>query len=127
MPNRADWRCLYLSAHPSRRIYGNARIRCKHGRRGNSRRAQREDGANASGIVPSVQESIGFCGFRARSVRCVVVDWSAIQALKRENAAAALAKRHPSFYNRYAGKDDEFGFKLEVFAFWEFVLRFLCE
>lgn len=48
-------------------------------------------------------------------------------SLSKEQAAANLARRNPSFYNRYAGKDDEFGFKLETFAMWEPVFRFLYE
>jgi 1-acyl-sn-glycerol-3-phosphate acyltransferase len=56
-----------------------------------------------------------------------VVAWSDIQALTAEKAAAQLARRKPAFYNRYAGKDDEFGFKLETFAFWEILFRFLYE
>lgn len=48
-------------------------------------------------------------------------------SLTKEQACANLARRNPSFYNRYAGKDDEFGFQLETFAFWEPIFRFLNE
>lgn len=48
-------------------------------------------------------------------------------SLTKEQACANLARRNPSFYNRYAGKDDEFGFKLETFAYWEPVFRFMYE
>lgn len=39
----------------------------------------------------------------------------------------ALAKRNPSFFNRYAGQEDEFGFNLETFAKWEPYFRFLFD
>lgn len=48
-------------------------------------------------------------------------------SLTKEQACANLARRNPSFYNRYAGKDDEFGFKLETFAYWEPFFRFMNE
>src|SRR5208283_2011651 len=38
-----------------------------------------------------------------------------------------ISRRHPDFYNRYAGEDDEFGFKFETFAFWLEIFRFLFE
>lgn len=50
-----------------------------------------------------------------------------IASITREKAAADLARRKPTFYNRYAGKDDEFGFNLETFAFWEHIFRFMNE
>jgi 1-acyl-sn-glycerol-3-phosphate acyltransferase len=56
-----------------------------------------------------------------------VVNVPDFTSLGREKAAAALAKRKPSFYNRYAGQDDEFGFSIETFAMWEPVFRFLYE
>jgi 1-acyl-sn-glycerol-3-phosphate acyltransferase len=57
-----------------------------------------------------------------------VVDWTVLnKALKHESPVVALARRHPSFYARYAGKEDEFGFRIETFALWEHIFRFLME
>jgi 1-acyl-sn-glycerol-3-phosphate acyltransferase len=56
-----------------------------------------------------------------------LVTWSDIKTLTHKQACADLARRNPSFYNRYAGKDDEFGFDFETFAFWEEIFRFLAE
>ncbi|MBY0360193.1 MAG: acyltransferase family protein [Candidatus Obscuribacterales bacterium] len=39
----------------------------------------------------------------------------------------SLAKNNPSFCERYANKEDEFGFSLETFALWERFFRFLFE
>lgn len=50
--------------------------------------------------------------------------WSPIQAL---DPVEALAKRVPSFYNRYAELEDEFGFSIETFAHWEPLFRFLFD
>jgi 1-acyl-sn-glycerol-3-phosphate acyltransferase len=38
-----------------------------------------------------------------------------------------LARRNPIFYNKYAGQEDEFGFKLETFALWEHIFHFCWE
>jgi 1-acyl-sn-glycerol-3-phosphate acyltransferase len=56
-----------------------------------------------------------------------VVNWSDIKTLTSSKACADLAKRKPSFYNRYAGIEDEFGFDMQTFAFWELIFRFLYE
>lgn len=56
-----------------------------------------------------------------------MVNWQDIQILKVESAAERLSRRHPSFFARYAGHVDEFGFKFETFAFWIELFRFLFE
>ncbi len=56
-----------------------------------------------------------------------MVTWTNIQALKPENPIKALAKRCPTYYSRYAGQVDEFGYKLETFANWEPIFRFCYE
>jgi len=56
-----------------------------------------------------------------------VVDWSDLKTLTVEKAAAELQRRKPEFYNRYEGENDEFGFNLETFAFWEVIFRFMYE
>jgi 1-acyl-sn-glycerol-3-phosphate acyltransferase len=56
-----------------------------------------------------------------------VVNIPDFTSLTKEKACADLARRNPTFYNRYAGKDDEFGFNLETFAYWEPFFRFLNE
>ena len=53
-----------------------------------------------------------------------MVTWSNLQALKPEDPLTALARQSPSFYSRYAGIEDEFGFNLETFAVWEPIFRF---
>jgi 1-acyl-sn-glycerol-3-phosphate acyltransferase len=77
---------------------------------------------------------------RTGGVRVSVVDWPNNKTLERlkivaadlatlttEKAGADLALRKPEFYNRYAGQEDEFGFKIDTFAFWEIVFRFMYE
>lgn len=56
-----------------------------------------------------------------------MADWTNFKGQTLEQACAELARRRPSFYNRYAGKDDEFGFRLETFALWEPFFRFMYE
>lgn len=56
-----------------------------------------------------------------------MVTWQDIKTLTHQQACAGLARRNPSFYNQYAGKDDEFGFDFETFAFWEEIFRFLYD
>lgn len=53
--------------------------------------------------------------------------WTNIQALKPEDPLKALARQSPTFYSRYAGQEDEFGFNLETFAKWEPFFRFCYE
>lgn len=43
------------------------------------------------------------------------------------NPFLKLVRRRPSFYSRYEGRVDEFGFDLEAFAKWEPFFRFLYE
>lgn len=56
-----------------------------------------------------------------------MVTWTNLQALKPENPIKALARRCPTYYSRYAGQQDEFGYKLETFANWEPIFRFCYE
>ena len=52
--------------------------------------------------------------------------WTDFQTLK-EDPLRALARRNPTYYSRYAGQDDEFGYKLETFAWSEPLFRFCFE
>ncbi len=65
--------------------------------------------------------------FRSGSAWRSVDYWSSIQALKPEDALKSLARRNPSFVNRYVEEADEFGFSLDTFARWERYFRFLYE
>lgn len=57
-----------------------------------------------------------------------MVNWTNIpQALNLEAPLEALERRCPAYYHRYAGQDDEFGYKLETFAAWEPIFRFCFE
>lgn len=56
-----------------------------------------------------------------------MVTWTNLQALKPESPLKSLARRSPTFFSRYAGEDDEFGFKLGTFAVWETIFRFCYE
>ncbi len=57
-----------------------------------------------------------------------MVTWTNLQeALKPGDPLKAFARRHPSFYSRYAGQEDDFGFKLSTFALWEPLFRFCYE
>lgn len=56
-----------------------------------------------------------------------MVNWTDIKTLTSKKAVADLQKRKPSFYDRYAGLEDEFGFDMQTFAFWEVIFRFFYE
>jgi 1-acyl-sn-glycerol-3-phosphate acyltransferase len=56
-----------------------------------------------------------------------MVTWQDIQTLSGERALKALARRNPTFYSRYAGEQDEFGFSLETFAKWVPAFKFLYD
>ncbi len=56
-----------------------------------------------------------------------MVTWKDFQALKPEDPLKALAARSPTFFSRYQGQPDEFGFNLETFALWEPIFRFCYE
>lgn len=56
-----------------------------------------------------------------------MVDWTHLKALVSEKPIDALKRRLPGFYERYAGKTDEYGFDLETWAKSEPPLRFLFE
>jgi 1-acyl-sn-glycerol-3-phosphate acyltransferase len=55
-----------------------------------------------------------------------VVTWTNLKTIG-EDPVKALARRSPTYYNRYAGQEDEFGFRLETFAKWEPFFRFCYE
>jgi 1-acyl-sn-glycerol-3-phosphate acyltransferase len=59
-----------------------------------------------------------------------VVNWTDFQEtlkLKTPKLSADFARRCPSYYSRYAGEQDKWGYDLDVFARWELVFRFLFE
>lgn len=56
-----------------------------------------------------------------------MANWKDLQTLSSEKALKLLAKRSPTFYHRYAGQQDEFGFKLETWARWDPIFRFCFE
>jgi 1-acyl-sn-glycerol-3-phosphate acyltransferase len=47
--------------------------------------------------------------------------------LKPAHPLKSLARRSPTFYSRYAGQEDDFGFSLKTFALWEPIFRFCYE
>ena len=53
--------------------------------------------------------------------------WTNLKTLGFTNPLQALEKRVPSYYNRYAGEKDEYGYSLETFAKWEPLFRFFYE
>ncbi|CAN5455711.1 hypothetical protein BH10CYA1_BH10CYA1_27080 [soil metagenome] len=53
--------------------------------------------------------------------------WTNLKTLGLINPLKALEKRNPSYFSRYTGLDDEFGYKLETFARWEPFFRFCYE
>ncbi len=52
------------------------------------------------------------------------VSW---KSLAMKDPVKAFANRCPLYYQRYVGKEDEFGYSLETFAKWEVLFRFLYE
>lgn len=55
-----------------------------------------------------------------------MVTWKSIQTSLKD-PLKALEERNPSYFARYSGVEDEFGFNLETFAKWEPVFRFCYE
>ncbi len=53
--------------------------------------------------------------------------WTNLKTLGFTDPVKALQKRIPAYYNKYAGLEDEFGYKLETFAKWEPLFRFFYE
>lgn len=53
--------------------------------------------------------------------------WTNLKTLGLVDPLKALEKRNPSYFKRYAGLDDEFGYKMETFARWEPFFRFCYE
>jgi 1-acyl-sn-glycerol-3-phosphate acyltransferase len=56
-----------------------------------------------------------------------MVTWKDIQTLRSQDPVESFARRNPSFYSRYVGQEDEFGFSLETYAKWEPMFCFLYE
>jgi 1-acyl-sn-glycerol-3-phosphate acyltransferase len=56
-----------------------------------------------------------------------MLTWKDIEALRNQDPMENLARRNPSYYARYAGQEDEFGFSLETYAKWLPVFSFLYE
>jgi 1-acyl-sn-glycerol-3-phosphate acyltransferase len=52
---------------------------------------------------------------------------SNLKALALRDPLKALALRNPNYFNRYAGVDDAFGYKIETYALWEPFFRFCFE
>lgn len=55
-----------------------------------------------------------------------MANWSNLKTLAAD-PLDVFARRNPSFYERYAENEDQFGFDLATFARWEPVFRFLFE
>lgn len=55
-----------------------------------------------------------------------MASWKSIQT-SLTDPLAALEKRSPSYFARYSGVEDEFGYSLETFARWEPLFRFWYE
>jgi len=56
-----------------------------------------------------------------------VVNWTHLKTLAITDPVAYLSKRNPSYFERYANKEDEFGYSIETYARWEPLFRFLFE
>jgi 1-acyl-sn-glycerol-3-phosphate acyltransferase len=56
-----------------------------------------------------------------------VDDWTTLKTLAPGQQLEEFARRHPTFFSRYIGEEDEFGFSLETFAVWEPFFRFCYE
>jgi 1-acyl-sn-glycerol-3-phosphate acyltransferase len=56
-----------------------------------------------------------------------VANWQNLKTLGFVDPLGALKKRCPEFVKRYADEEDEFGFKIDVFARWEPFFRFCFE
>ncbi|MBZ0184772.1 MAG: acyltransferase family protein, partial [Candidatus Obscuribacterales bacterium] len=56
-----------------------------------------------------------------------MADWTNLKTLAFRHHLNSLAKRSPSYYDKYVGRQDEFGYDLETFANWEPFFRFLFE
>lgn len=53
--------------------------------------------------------------------------WTNLKTLGFTDPLKALELRNPSYFHRYAGLQDEFGYDLETYARWEPIFRFLYE
>ena len=53
--------------------------------------------------------------------------WTNYKTLGFRDPMKAMEKRIPAYFNRYAGQEDEFGYKMETFAKWEPLFRFFYE
>ncbi len=56
-----------------------------------------------------------------------VVNWTNLKTLASESPLQALERRNPAFFEQYAGKTDEYGFDLNVWALSEPFFRFCFE
>ena len=56
-----------------------------------------------------------------------MVNWTHLKTLVTESPLAALHRRNPGFFERYADKIDEYGFDLNTWAQWEPFFRFCFE
>jgi len=62
-----------------------------------------------------------------RNIRFSMARLSNLKALALRDPLAALKRRNPNYFNRYAGGDDAFGYKIETYARWEPFFRFCFE
>lgn len=53
--------------------------------------------------------------------------WTNLKTLGFSDPLKALEKRSPSYFQRYATEEDEFGYSIETFAKWEPFFRFFLE
>ncbi len=56
-----------------------------------------------------------------------MVNWTHLKTLAAESPLQALERRNPAFFERYAGKEDEYGFDLNIWAKSEPFFRFCFE
>ncbi len=56
-----------------------------------------------------------------------MANWTHFKTLVTESPLAALRRRNPGFYERYADEIDEYGFDLSTWACWEPFFRFCFE
>ena len=73
------------------------------------------------------QKNVHVSLVRTRSTGLPVANWQNLKTLGFVDPLGALKKRCPEFVKRYADEEDEFGFKIDVFARWEPFFRFCFE
>ncbi|HEY9678966.1 MAG TPA: lysophospholipid acyltransferase family protein [Drouetiella sp.] len=56
-----------------------------------------------------------------------MASWTNLKTLGLRDPLKALEKRNPSYFKRYVGEEDEFGYDIKTFAQWEPFFRFCYE